>query len=64
VNDRSYHQSQGKIEHGHQCFKEVLQKWMDVYGENWLINEHVIQFQMNQHMQYDEQNYSHTTFTT
>jgi hypothetical protein len=40
VKGRTYHpQWQRIIERGHSTFKEVLQKWMESNGDNWVIRE-------------------------
>jgi hypothetical protein len=54
VRGRTYHpQSQGKVERGHATFKEALQKWMETYGENWVIGAYVVNHEVNKRSQYN-----------
>ena len=54
VKGRAYHpESQGKIERGHATFKESLQKWMEEYGDNWVIGASIVNHSINKRSQFN-----------
>jgi hypothetical protein len=59
VKGRPYHpQSQGKVERGHAPFKEGLQKRMTKHGPNRMLGCYVMNYEINQHVQWDRDNLS------